>query len=293
MNRIVILLVLLFAFARMQAQKAAVLLEQAETARAKWQKEEATEALDALVTKYRKNPEYLLRRAQIMADFSEFQEAAEDCRDLLGLPSLTPELRRQAAYVYCIVLLCQDEQHEARELLSSEWPLNSEMYDNLTLAGNFFYLMGDNETAFKYYNQAVDMTPGRPEAIYWKGLLMHEMGKTEEAKVFFRRNIQIEEQAGLIYLSCYSYIHLGEAQKGLALLDKISPEIPLDYYQWNLPSLNCFAGRPEEAMDALNQIWDQRDHTYYHYLKLSGDLDCMRDKPAFRLLYEEVFPPEE
>lgn len=284
------ILLMVFSIAQsLHAQSADPKLDGVNAFREKWQVERATEAIDALCLKYPKKIEYLLRRAQLMADFGEFQEAAEDCRDLLG-SKLSPEQSFSVNYLYSIVLICQDQMDEAKEFIAEAFPLTSDDYNLLTLGGNFQYLMGDNVTALEYYNKCIDMSPGNPDALYWKGAVLLALGKEAESKPFFRKNIEVESRAGIVYLSCYSYLHLGEPDKAVRLIEEKGPEMGLENYRGNLPSILCMAGKTAESMEALSVFWEFRDFSLYHYLKLTHDLDCLRSLPEFQKLFGEIFP---
>lgn len=152
--------------------------------------EKAVESFETALELDPENTDALLKMAEIKLLLRQYQQ----CFDLANAALRVNE---QLYMAYFIKGYAHFELGDSTLFVSSvqtALELNPEFFDGYTMLGAYYASLGD-DIAIDYYNSALDLRPGHPEALYGKAIHLQNTGRTEEAVEIYQQMIDIDEES--------------------------------------------------------------------------------------------------
>jgi len=143
-------------------------------------------------------------------------------------------------------------------LMLPAMPVHADGIDDLLSKGEQAFVAGDQKGALEYFTQATEADPDRWEGFYYAGMVLHVMGKTDEAVGMYEKAIAIKPDASeaLNNLSVL-LLESGKLEQALAASQKAIDADPENFEAaYTRGEILENLGRLEEAIEAYQASAD-------------------------------------
>ncbi|NOR33915.1 MAG: hypothetical protein GQ579_04460, partial [Bacteroidales bacterium] len=155
-----------------------------------------------------------------------------------------------------ILLAGGSSLQQTKELLMEELKKDPSRHDILKELGVICYFMQDYESALGYFSQMFEITEAQGMDLYSgekakMGLVLAELGRTEESKEYFQEYLEFAENDPSIYkslsLAAY-YSYMGDTERALANMELFSQQEKYPY--WYI----LFLGIDDPLFESVNDL---------------------------------------
>jgi tetratricopeptide (TPR) repeat protein len=218
----------------------------------------------------------------------KFEKAALYCKRALAINpnSLKGRLRNSDLLLQSRNFRSALEQLERLMIID---PLSPLIYKRI---GRLFYMMGENESAIAFLNDALDLEPGCYEALTLRGAAQTEMSNFENALNDFDESFRAQPHPEILAMTLAVFAKQGNYAKAKKLLKKL--EISAPSRSGNSATL-AYAylslGEKDEALALLEQAYVQHEPDLR---ALTYDIRWVgiRSEPRFRALLKRIGLPD-
>lgn len=155
-----------------------------------------------------------------------------------------------------ILLARNGDLEQTRELLTEALQKDTSRYDIMKELGVICYFLHDYESAYGYYQQVFDIIETQGLNLYAgekakMGLILAELGREEESKIYFQEYLEHTEKGQSIYrglsLAAY-YSYMGDSEKALEYMEQFSEQEKYPY--WYV----LFLGMDDPLFDNVDEL---------------------------------------
>jgi adenylate cyclase len=163
---------------------------------------------------------------------------------------------------------------------------------NTNLATTYF-LRGEYERAIKHLKKTLELEPHYMPTLFVLGCVYIQQGRLEEAIEQFQSIYKFDEEAYLA-MGFMGYAHAlagqrAEAETLLNVLEEISQRKYVSPY--SMLTIHLALGPEERVFELLEQLYEERND-WLVWLKVSPELQTVRNDPRFKDLLRRVGFPE-
>lgn len=126
--------------------------------------------------------------------------------------------------------------------------------------GSCYLNLNQNDSAMYYYNQSIENFPKAPNAYYYKGVILYEQTKFEEAKEVYNKAIELDSTNWHYFIRrqdvSYALSEFGDALKDLLKAQELNPTLNVSI---NIAYCYSMLERYREADLIYREIYDEKD----------------------------------
>jgi TolB-like protein/Flp pilus assembly protein TadD len=178
------------------------------------------------------------------------------------------------------------EARRALELDPLSLVINADVGTTLTSARRY-------DQAIEQLRKTVEMDPGFYYAHWTLGNALELKGRNEEAIAEYKKAIALNDDPLPPALLGHLYAKIGRKDEALAILKQLRElrESSKQRYvsPYNLALIHIGLGQREEAIQLLEETYEERDGYNIAFLKVEPMLDPLRGDPRFEALVQKIF----
>jgi TolB-like protein len=178
------------------------------------------------------------------------------------------------------------EARRALDLDPLSLVINADLGTTLTSARRY-------DQAIEQLRKTVEMDPGFYYAHWTLGNALELKGRNEEAIAEYKKAIALNDDPLPPALLGHLYAKIGRKDEALAILKQLRElrELSKQRYvsPYNLALIHIGLGQKTEAIQLLEETYEERDGYNIAFLKVEPMLDPLRGDPRFEALAQKVF----
>jgi len=183
-----------------------------------------------------------------------------------------------------IMLARNGDLLKTRQLLSEILHKDTTRYDIIKDLGVTCYFLKDYECAYNYFNRMFAITKAMGLDVYHgekgkMGLILSELGRSEESEVYFKDYLEFAENDQSIYrglsLAAY-YSYMGDSEKALEYMDQFSQQEKYPYYYIMFMQIDDPLFDNVEELPEFQKILQRIELKFWRYHKQIKD--TLKDK---------------
>jgi len=178
------------------------------------------------------------------------------------------------------------EMHRALELDPLSIIINTDL-------GGVLFNARRYDEAIAQLRKALEMDPGFYYAHWNLGEVLEMKGLTNEAMSEYKKAIALDPDPLPQALLGHLYAKIGRRDEALAMFDRLRQTSKERYVSpYNFCLVHVGLGQKDQAIQLLEQTYEDRDGYNLAFLKIDQFLDPLRGHPRFEALVQKVFGPK-
>ena len=178
------------------------------------------------------------------------------------------------------------EMHRALELDPLSIIINTDL-------GGVLFNARRYDEAIAQLRKALEMDPGFYYAHWNLGEVLEMKGLTNEAMSEYKKAIALDPDPLPQALLGHLYAKIGRRDEALATFDRLRQTSKERYVSpYNFCLVHVGLGQKDQAIQLLEQTYEDRDGYNLAFLKIDQFLDPLRGHPRFEALVQKVFGPK-